>query len=134
GVTCHDMIEELTCVEDSTAVDIEARDDALCKHKDEGGRMKDEKEAAEGLFHPSAFILHPYPAMGDRRDSNPRRPGPQPGALPTELRPPPVAKLLSAVRALSTALGGASALVPSPLNTGERERDSAPAQECGARA
>jgi hypothetical protein len=26
--------------------------------------------------------------QGDRRDSNPRRPGPQPGALPTELRPP----------------------------------------------
>lgn len=25
---------------------------------------------------------------GDRRDSNPRHPGPQPGALPTELRPP----------------------------------------------
>src|SRR5881227_1274937 len=27
-------------------------------------------------------------SQGDRRDSNPRRPGPQPGALPTELRPP----------------------------------------------
>src|SRR5687768_12758079 len=27
---------------------------------------------------------------GDRRDSNPRRPGPQPGALPTELRPPSI--------------------------------------------
>ena len=25
---------------------------------------------------------------GERRDSNPRHPGPQPGALPTELRPP----------------------------------------------
>src|SRR3989337_770239 len=25
---------------------------------------------------------------GERRDSNPRPPGPQPGALPTELRPP----------------------------------------------
>src|ERR1700722_3991925 len=29
-----------------------------------------------------------FPRKGDRRDSNPRRPGPQPGALPTELRPP----------------------------------------------
>src|ERR1700710_2218691 len=28
------------------------------------------------------------PARGERRDSNPRPPGPQPGALPTELRPP----------------------------------------------
>ena len=27
-------------------------------------------------------------ARGERRDSNPRPPGPQPGALPTELRPP----------------------------------------------
>src|SRR5664280_2463044 len=26
--------------------------------------------------------------QGERRDSNPRPPGPQPGALPTELRPP----------------------------------------------
>ena len=24
--------------------------------------MKDEKKTAEGLFHPSAFIVHPYPA------------------------------------------------------------------------
>ncbi len=28
------------------------------------------------------------PQWGDRRDSNPRPPGPQPGALPAELRPP----------------------------------------------
>src|SRR5215211_6689209 len=27
-------------------------------------------------------------SRGERRDSNPRPPGPQPGALPTELRPP----------------------------------------------
>lgn len=33
----------------------------------------------------SEFRISP---KGDRRDSNPRRPGPQPGALPTELRPP----------------------------------------------
>ena len=30
-----------------------------------------------------------WPAWGERWDSNPRHPGPQPGALPTELRPPP---------------------------------------------
>ena len=29
---------------------------------------------------------------GERRGSNPRHPGPQPGALPAELRPPCVAK------------------------------------------
>src|SRR5881394_2315379 len=35
---------------------------------------------------------------GDRRDSNPRRPGPQPGALPTELRPPLDILFLSTIR------------------------------------
>jgi hypothetical protein len=29
-----------------------------------------------------------YHLLGERRDLNPRPPGPQPGALPTELRPP----------------------------------------------
>src|SRR5689334_6494306 len=29
-----------------------------------------------------------YTTWGERRDLNPRHPGPQPGALPTELRPP----------------------------------------------
>jgi hypothetical protein len=33
---------------------------------------------------------------GERRDSNPRPPGPQPGALPTELRPPSAAGSLAA--------------------------------------
>ena len=33
-----------------------------------------------------------HSARGERRDSNPRPPGPQPGALPTELRPPRGAK------------------------------------------
>src|SRR2546421_1063402 len=40
----------------------------------------------------SNFVIRissfPAERQGDRRDSNPRRPGPQPGALPTELRPP----------------------------------------------
>src|SRR5215218_10075040 len=39
------------------------------------------------MTHPSAFILHPL-IKGDRRGSNPRPLGPQPSALPTELRPP----------------------------------------------
>ena len=34
---------------------------------------------------------------GERRDSNPRPPGPQPGALPTELRPPSEAQSSGAV-------------------------------------
>src|SRR6187551_605686 len=33
---------------------------------------------------------------GERRDSNPRPPGPQPGALPTELRPPSAPRSLAA--------------------------------------
>jgi hypothetical protein len=33
---------------------------------------------------------------GERRDSNPRPPGPQPGALPTELRPPSAPPSLAA--------------------------------------
>src|SRR4051812_38570217 len=35
-------------------------------------------------------------SRGERRDSNPRPPGPQPGALPTELRPPSAARSLAA--------------------------------------
>src|SRR6185312_9954003 len=35
-------------------------------------------------------------ARGERGDSNPRPPGPQPGALPAELRPPWVGSMLSA--------------------------------------
>ena len=31
---------------------------------------------------------------GERRGSNPRHPGPQPGALPAELRPPCFAKAM----------------------------------------
>src|SRR5262245_1009100 len=46
------------------------------------------KKRRKGCCHPPAFIDHPSVEQGDRRDSNPRRPGPQPGALPTELRPP----------------------------------------------
>src|SRR5215210_2129422 len=38
---------------------------------------------------PSAIVRPPEGFVrGERRDSNPRPPGPQPGALPTELRPP----------------------------------------------
>src|SRR5947209_837698 len=44
---------------------------------------------------------------GERWDSNPRPPGPQPGALPAELRPPRVALgSLSARRPLSPGLSG----------------------------
>ena len=32
--------------------------------------------------------MRAFLVQGERRDSNPRPPGPQPGALPTELRPP----------------------------------------------
>jgi hypothetical protein len=34
------------------------------------------------------FRLQLRASKGDRRDLNPRLPGPQPGALPTELRSP----------------------------------------------
>ena len=37
---------------------------------------------------------------GERRDSNPRPPGPQPGALPAELRPPSAKPSLAVVRAV----------------------------------
>gem|GEM_PF-2980802 len=49
----------------------------------------EEDRAASGV---RAFVLGRKPGRagerGDRWDSNPRPPGPQPGALPTELRPP----------------------------------------------
>src|SRR5258706_1269908 len=48
-----------------------------------GGKLK--MQNAEGKTF--AFCVLHFP-KGDRRDSNPRHPGPQPGALPTELRPP----------------------------------------------
>src|SRR5258708_27265072 len=47
------------------------------------GKLK--MQNAEGKTF--AFCVLHFP-KGDRRDSNPRHPGPQPGALPTELRPP----------------------------------------------
>src|SRR3954447_20873409 len=41
---------------------------------------------ASSTGHDHAHLQRLY--EGERRDSNPRPPGPQPGALPTELRPP----------------------------------------------
>ena len=41
--------------------------------------------------------LHADRGWGGRWDSNPRRPGSQPGALPTELRPPSVPHLAAGV-------------------------------------
>src|SRR3954453_23535831 len=49
--------------------------------KAEGRRQKDQEAP------PSSFCLQPS-IQGDRRGSNPRPLGPQPSALPTELRPP----------------------------------------------
>ncbi len=61
------------------------------------------KEASERLQDPTNKIVpvkeivtkgqkyyfdHCNPVWGDRRDSNPRQPVPQTGALPAELRPP----------------------------------------------
>jgi hypothetical protein len=42
----------------------------------------------------------PFVLRGGRRDSNPRLPGPQPGALPTELRPPRREKCSPGLRCL----------------------------------
>ena len=36
----------------------------------------------------SGLLEEPWFEWGERRDLNPRPPGPQPGALPTELLPP----------------------------------------------
>ena len=46
--------------------------------------------------------------MGNRRDSNPRRPGPQPGALPTELRLPSDYLIFTALRAVVNMRGAKS--------------------------
>ena len=45
-------------------------------------------QVAPSLQAPSLLLFIIKGKWGDRRDLNPRRPGPQPGALPTELRPP----------------------------------------------
>lgn len=43
--------------------------------------------------------------LGDRRGSNPRPPGPQPGALPTELRPPYITDTKYSIKCFVLATG-----------------------------
>ena len=60
---------------------------------------------------------------GDRWDSNPRPPGPQPGALPTELRPPRAGQC-STPRPTPGAKAGFSATYPTSASGGRRSRPS----------
>src|SRR5687767_11473427 len=67
------------------------------------------------------------PSRGERRDSNPRPPGPQPGALPAELRPPraalqgDVASLAVTQRRFACARGVARAVTLRVLPAGSRK-------------
>src|SRR5205814_2859503 len=83
-----------------------------------GSRQMAECRKAIGGKHLAAGNLCPLPSAyrllprGDRRDSNPRRPGPQPGALPTELRPPSLVSDLIACRCEPVNRGAETALTP----------------------
>ena len=70
---------------------------------------------------------------GERRDSNPRPPGPQPGALPTELRPPrcrPVGRRSES----SSGFGGVGRLTTArKVRMSRGETRSGPDRRCSAR-
>ncbi len=80
--------------EDASAVNLESKDnkiysgtvaDAHADGKDRLTLQIESEDAPVRLRRRAGLISRPE---GERRDSNPRPPGPQPGALPTELRPP----------------------------------------------
>ena len=66
-------------------------------------------------FHrPTVHLSAPRENWGGRWDSNPRRPGSQPGALPTELRPPLFFNCIAAA-ALHAAMARPAGLEPATL-------------------
>ena len=102
----------------------------------------------KGVRRPRARLQERDPLEGERRDSNPRPPGPQPGALPAELRPPrgrPVAgsdavgsRNLAAQRrsvVLTLAVRSGSGGVPATASSSAPTRRArpAPCARCAAR-
>ena len=63
---------------------------SLALESERGGDRTHDPRVKSPLLYLTELPAHviQLSKLGERRGSNPRQPGPQPGALPTELRPP----------------------------------------------